>query len=221
MFDRVKMPLAACAACVAGVALLAVLVYRFGPVERLDGKFFIHLAADPYTRAHEVADAIARMADPAPLLVMLVGVCLLALSWGGRRQAVAAVVVVAGANVTTQLLKGLLAHPRYQPYAGLAQPWSDAFPSGHATAGASIGIALALAAPPRLKRPAVVLGGGFALAVGVCVAVLQWHFVSDVVGAYLVAAAWGFAALAALRLTDPSREARHSRPSARLAVSHE
>lgn len=207
MSDRVKAPLAACAACALGVVALGALVYGFGPVERIDGKLFLHLAADPFSRTHEAAELVARLADPLPLLAMLVVVCLLALSWGGRREAVAAVAVVAGANITTQILKGVLAHPRYQPYTGLNQPWSDAYPSGHTTAAASIGIALVLAAPPRLKRPAALAGCGFAVAVGLCVAVLQWHFVSDVVGAYLVAAAWGFAALAALRLTAPRGDA--------------
>src|SRR5262245_53146431 len=150
MVDRVKGPLAACAACALGVLVLGALVYGFGPVERIDGKLFLHLAADPFSRTHEAAELVARLADPLPLLVMLVAVCLLGLSWGGRREAVAAVAVVAGASVTTQILKGLLAHPRYQPYTGLNQPWSDAYPSGHTTAAASIGIALALAAPPRL-----------------------------------------------------------------------
>lgn len=207
MVDRVKGPLAACLACGVALVVVVVLAYGFAPAETLDAKILLHLGALPFTSVYETAHDFARLADPLPLLVMLIGVVLLGLSWGGRREALAAAVVVVGANVTTQLLKGLLAHPRYQPYVETHQPWSDAFPSGHATAAASIGVALVLAAPRRWRLPAALVGGGFALAVGAAVVVLQWHFASDVAGAYLVTAAWGFAALAALRLSGAGDDA--------------
>jgi membrane-associated phospholipid phosphatase len=200
MVERVKGPILACIACAGALVALAALVYEFGPAETLDTKILLHAGALPFTTAYETAHDFARLADPVPLLVMLGAVVLLALSWGGKREAIAAVAVVVGANVTTQLLKGLLAHPRYQPYVETHQPWSDAFPSGHATAAASIALALVLAAPRRLRPVAALAGAGFALAVGVAVVILQWHFASDVAGAYLVVACWGFAALAALRL---------------------
>jgi membrane-associated phospholipid phosphatase len=207
MLERVKFPLIACFACLGALAVLVVLAYGFGPAETLDAKILLNAGALPFTTAYETAHDFARLADPLPLLVMLCGVVLLALSWGGKREALAAVAVVVGANVTTQLLKGLLAHPRYQPYVETHQPWSDAFPSGHATAAASIGLALVLAAPRRLRPGAALVGAGFALAVGAAVIVLQWHFASDVAGAYLVVACWGFAALAALRLRGADGDA--------------
>ena len=221
MVDRVKGPLAACVACVAGLVVLVLLAYAFGPAETLDSKLLLHFGAQPFTTGYETAQDFARLADPVPLLVMLVGVCLLALSWGGKREAVAAVAVVAGANLTTQLLKGLLAHPRYQPYVETHQPWSDAFPSGHATAAASIGVALFLAAPRRWRPLAAFAGAGFALIVGVAVVVLQWHFASDVLGGYLIAAGWGFAATVGLRLTAPPDRSRETRSAGRFVVSHE
>jgi membrane-associated phospholipid phosphatase len=200
MVSRVKAPLAACVACAGALVVLVVLAYGFGPAESLDARILIHAEALPFTTTYETAHSFARLADPAPLLVMLAGVVLLALSRGGKREAAAAVAVVVGANVTTQLLKGLLAHPRTQVYGEPAAVWSDAFPSGHATAAASIALALVLAAPRRWRPLAGFVGAGFALAVGVAVVVMQWHFASDVAGAFLVVACWGFATLAALRL---------------------
>jgi membrane-associated phospholipid phosphatase len=202
MVSRVKVPLAACIACGGALLLVVVLAYAFGPAETLDAKLLTHFGASPSTNAYEAAHGLARLADPLPLLVMLAAVVAIALSWGGRREALAAVVVVAGANVTTQLLKALLAHPRYQPDGGAIEIWSDAFPSGHATAAASIAVAMVLAAPPRVRPLAALTGAGFAFAVGIALVVLQWHFASDVLGGYLVVAAWGFAALAALRLVN-------------------
>lgn len=221
MANRVKAPLAACLFCAVALVVLVVLAYASAPVERLDGSLLVKLGVEQESRFHSLASGIAHLADPLPLLAMLIGVCLLALSWGGRREALAAAAVVAGANVTTQMLKAMLAHPRYQPYADFQQPLSDAFPSGHATAAASIAVALSLAAPPRHRAPAVLVGVGFAVAVGVSVVVLQWHFASDVIGGFLVATGWGFAALAALRLWRPRDRSPRRRTSGRVAVSAE
>jgi membrane-associated phospholipid phosphatase len=217
----VKAPIAACLACAGALVVLVLFAYAVAPFEHLDASLLVHFAAQPYTHGFDLAEGVAHLADPAPLLAMAALVCLLALSWGGRREALAAVGVVVGANLTTQVLKVVLSHPRYQPYAGFSQPWSDAFPSGHATAAASIAVALMLAAPPRLGPLAVIGGSAFALAVGVAVVVLQWHFASDVLAGFLVAAGWGFAALAALRLWRPPDRSRQARPSGRFAISPE
>ena len=88
---------------------LAYLAYAVGPSERLDARLLGKLAAHGQTTAGDLADGLARLADPLPLLVLLACACAVAF-WRGRpRQALAAVAVVAGANVTTQILKVLLA----------------------------------------------------------------------------------------------------------------
>ena len=71
---------------------------------------------------------------------------------------IAAIVVVAGANVTTQALKTMLEHVRHKAFEhGFELPWPNSFPSGHTTAAASIAVALLLvvpAAPPPGRRRA-------------------------------------------------------------------
>ena len=63
---------------------------------------------------------------------------------------VAAIVVVAGANLTTQVLKAVLEHARCKAFEhGIQLPWPNSFPSGHTTAAASIAVALLLVAPAR------------------------------------------------------------------------
>jgi membrane-associated phospholipid phosphatase len=218
MATRVRPPVLASAACAAALVPLAIAAYALAPVEHLDASLFMRIAYHVGPVADAVANAVAHLADPVPLLAMTLLACGLAWGSGRRREAAAAAAVVVGANVTTQLLKLVLAHPRYQPYAGLGHPTEYAFPSGHTTAAVSIAIAFALAVPPHLRGLAAVLGTAFAGSVAVSVVALEWHFPSDVLGGILVAGAWGFAALAWLRSRG---EVRSGRPQAatRAAIS--
>jgi membrane-associated phospholipid phosphatase len=198
--SRIKAPALASAACAAALVPLVAAAYAPGPAERLDASLLVRISTHAGPVASAVAGFFAHLADPLPLLAMTVVVCGLGLAWGRRREALAAAVVVAGANVTTQILKVALAHPRPDLYPGHSTIWPTAFPSGHTTAAVSIAVALALVAPPRLLPAALLGGGAFAALVGVSVVALEWHYPSDVLGAFLVASSWGFAALAALRI---------------------
>ncbi len=204
---RAKAPLAACFACIAALIALTYFAYEVGPSARLDARLLSKLASHHHTPLGRLADGLAHLADPLPLLLLLAVACAVALRRGRPREAVAAAVVVAGANVTTQLLKGLLAHPRYQSILGEAQISSSSFPSGHTTAAASIAIAFLLVVPARWRALTLLVGAGFVFAVGCSVVVLDWHYPSDVAGGLLVACGWGFAVLAGLRAFGPPRVA--------------
>jgi len=164
----------------------------------------LKLAEDAPSRTTP-ADAIASLGDPLPMLVLLTVACAIALLRGRPRSALAAVLVVVGANVTTQLLKVLLAHPRVK-LAISGDPFEpNTFPSGHTTAAASVAVAYAFVLPAALRNLTLTLGAAFALAMGASVVVIGWHYPSDVLGAYLVVACWGFAVLAAMRAIAPRR----------------
>ena len=111
-----------------------------------------------------------------------------------------------GANLTTQILKALLAHPRYQPILGYRQIGSTSFPSGHAAASLSIALALVLVAPRAWRVPAALVGAAFALCIGLSVLVVNHHYPSDVLGGWLVTGAWFFAVLAGLFTTQERSE---------------
>ncbi|HET8862415.1 MAG TPA: phosphatase PAP2 family protein [Solirubrobacterales bacterium] len=203
MARNVKTPLAACLICWAGLGLLTLFALGLEAGRHLDVRLFLGLAENPRADAGGVAEALAALADLLPMLAMLTVACGVALIRRRPGDALAALFVVAGANVTTQLLKALLAHPRVKTAIGGNPFEPNTFPSGHTTAAASIAIAYALVVPAALRNLTLALGAGFVLAVGCSVVAIGWHYPSDVLGAYLIAAGWGFAALAAMRVIAP------------------
>jgi membrane-associated phospholipid phosphatase len=216
---RVSAPLFAAAACLGGVLIVAFFAYKVGPAIHLDATALNHLSAPRNGLRFDLATVVARLADPVPLLLMTIAVVALGLRWGRRREVLAAVAVVLGANLTTQVLKHLFEHHRYQDFLGAEQPWANAFPSGHTTAAVSISIALVLVAPARLLPRAAVIAAVFSAAVGLAVVVIEWHYPSDVLGGTLVASAWGLAALAWLRFRASRERAPEAQPSSRFAIS--
>jgi len=222
MAPRVKTALLAALACALAIAPLAVVAYSWDPFRRVDLRVLLHLRRDEGP-LHALAAALVNLGDLASLLVLLAVACAIGLRYGRRREVLAAIVVVGGANVTTQLLKTTLEHVRYKAVEhGLELPWPDSFPSGHTTAAASIAVALLLVTPAAHRLAAAVAGVAITAAVGFSVVILGWHYPSDVLGGLLVVGAWGFAALAWLRIRAgrdraPSTQ-EHRRPG-RLAVS--
>jgi membrane-associated phospholipid phosphatase len=214
-----KAPITAWLACAGALVLLAVAAFKVGSVERLDATLLSRFSAHEHSAWGWLSEVFAHLADPLPLLVMLGGVCAYALRRGRPREAIAALIVVAGANLTTQILKVALAHPRIQPIL-VHPPDPTTFPSGHVTAATSIVLAAVLVAPQRLRAKVAVWGAGYVFAVGCSVLVLEWHLPSDVLGGVLVAAGWGFAVLAGLRLiVQRSRSPSPRQPARRAAIS--
>jgi membrane-associated phospholipid phosphatase len=220
----VRAPILASILCALLLAPLAVLAYA-GPGQRLDSSLLNRLAAHDNGAGHALAAAVTALGEPLALVAMLALLVPVGIAAGRSRQAVAAVVLVLGASLTTQLLKHLLAQPRLQEVlVGYAHPWSDSFPSGHTTAAASIAVAALLVVPPRLRGVVAVAGAAFTTAMGIAVVVLEWHFPSDVLGGLLVVGSWSFAVIAALRLIRPRGPAKPPREegetaSGRFAVS--
>jgi membrane-associated phospholipid phosphatase len=199
MSDAVKRPVAGCLCCVVGLAVLAQLAFRTTAFGHLDATVLSYLSSHDGPLVDRAARFFSFLADPLPQLVLLVAVCAVALRRGLPRVAVASVVLVGGANLTTQVLKVVLAHPRYQPILGYQQVGPTAFPSGHATAALSMACAFALVVPRPWRPTAITLGALATLAVGCSRVIQHYHYPSDVLGGWLVAAGWCFAVVATLR----------------------
>jgi membrane-associated phospholipid phosphatase len=203
----VARPAAGLAACVVALAGLAWLAFDVPAFAHFEVEVLSGISAEGGSWLGRVAELLVHLGDPGPLLLLTALACLAGLIAGRARESLAAAVVVAGANATTLVLKGALAQPRIYPELASHQIVSTAFPSGHATAVASLAVAFALVAPPGRRLLVGVIAGGFAFLASVSLLVLGVHFLSDVVAGWLVVVAWGCAAVAALRLASSPRRA--------------
>jgi membrane-associated phospholipid phosphatase len=166
-------------------------------------------------RVHDLVVVLASLADPVPYLVIGLAIVAIAvrrrLPW--RAGAVAALLVVTGAS--TQLLKHLLSHPRFEAWLGADQISNGSWPSGHSTAAMTLALCAVLVAPAGLRPLVAVVGGAFAAGIGYAVLVLAWHFPSDVLGGFLMAGTWTALAVAVLRVVEPAGAADGPAPSRR------
>lgn len=119
------------------------------------------------------------------IVAVAAGCALVALLRGKAWLAVAAAVVIAGADITTQVLKHTLLE---RPDLGLGT--LNSLPSGHTTVVASaVGAALLVA--PGGVRLLVAAAGGFATTLtGASTIVAGWHRPADVVAALAVSLVW-------------------------------
>jgi membrane-associated phospholipid phosphatase len=190
--------LAACLASVMALALLAWLALEVGPVRRLDARILVDVSFHREAWIGDVAGVVGDLGNPWPQAVLLAAAVAVGLFRGARREALAAAVLVLGADLTTALLKHLLATPRHEPILGYVQIGADAFPSGHATAAYAMAAAWTLVVPPAWRLPTAMIGFVAATGVAASVVVLRYHFPSDALGGLLVAAAWTCAVIAAM-----------------------
>ena len=205
-----KLALLGALACLGGLVLTGVVALltdagRVGDTTTLSG-----LVTLDRGRATAVATWFVELCNPGPYGLfgaMLVGVAVVRRRW---RVALAVPVILVGAEVTTQALKPLLATPRTGEWFA-SHIGTGSWPSGHATAALALALCAVLVSPARWRALVAVLGGLFATAVAVSICVLAWHFPSDVLGGFFMAATWTLAAVAALlRLERPVR--REPRP---------
>jgi membrane-associated phospholipid phosphatase len=194
-----RSPLLAAAACFLGFVAVLVCAYAIAPIERLDATALHGLMSLRGPVSDLVGDPVAHSADPLPLAVVLAALLAFGWAFGRRRQAVAALALVVGANLTCVVLKVALAHPRFQPILGTDQLDADAFPSGHATSAMSVALAAVLVAPARLRVAVAAGAAAWVIAVSTSLLVLGWHFPSDVLGGLLLASGFFFGAVAASR----------------------
>jgi membrane-associated phospholipid phosphatase len=203
------------------VAFVVVLGFAYGvdPAGRLDANALHGLMSLNRPFFGSIGNLIVHSVDPLPLLAMLAVLFLWGWGLGRRREAIAAVAMVAAANLTALLLQALLAHPRFYPILGTNQVGTEAYPSGHATSAMSIALAVVLVAPERVRVPVASGAAAYAFAVSISLLVLSWHLPSDVVGGLLVASAFFFCAVAAIRVraSRPTRD--RARPGAGLPLS--
>ena len=214
MVRRPATALAAALACLGGLVVTGILTFGSGRARWLDGaalQGFVGLDR-PATRGP--AEVVAALGDPLPYLLLGAALVAVALARGRPRIALAVPVVLAGSALTTQILKPLLADPRACDCVADARIAAASWPSGHATAAMALALCAVLVAPPRWRPTMAVFGAGVAVSVSYALLTLGWHYPSDVLGGYLVAAFWMAGAIAALRAVGERWPARSGREAA-------
>lgn len=194
-------------ACAAGVALLGLLFYQSARFSLYDSTLTSHLFAPADSARGSLARFTSDGGNSGPLALGLLVTVVLGLLWRRPWHLLAGAGVFVFANITTQLLKLVLAHPRLQGALGASYPIEIGYPSGHTTGAFSIGFALWVTTAPRWRGWAGLFALAYGSAVGLGVVIAGWHYTSDVLGAVLVVGFWGALALAALvmaRLESPA-----------------
>lgn len=176
------------AAAVAAAAWFFVLTSRG---QRFDSLTLAGGAAHRDLLPETVEQAVNTISLPVLAVAAAIAV-LIALVRRQMWRALVAVIVVAGSNLTTQVIKAALARPDL--HLGL-EDTPNSFPSGHTTAAASIVLVLLLAAPDALRLLAALLVTVVPPIIGVGTVLESWHRPSDLVGAILVTSTWAFLAL--------------------------
>jgi membrane-associated phospholipid phosphatase len=203
-----SIPLLAAAACLAGLVLVAVVALAVPAAHERDAAMLHGFMTLDRPGVHFEVMTLAHFVDVVPYTCAALILVAVALVRGRRWRAgaVAALVLVTGA--TTQLLKHAVATARPEGWMGEQLP-PTSWPSGHSTAAMTLALCAVLVAPPALRGATALAGGAFAVGVGYALAVLGWHFPSDVLGGFLVAGFWTSLAVAALqRVEEPEPASR-------------
>ncbi|MEV4535051.1 phosphatase PAP2 family protein [Asanoa sp. NPDC049518] len=134
-------------------------------------------------------DTILNTVSVVSLLAATASIGFIALIRRRLALAVGAILLILGANVTTQVLKRLLVRPELGVDMERAAA-GNSLPSGHTTIAAAVAVSLLLVLPARLRGVGAVVGAVAAAAVGVATLSAGWHRPSDVVAALLVVGVW-------------------------------
>src|SRR5512142_2692144 len=139
MLRRAEYALIGVGAAVALLVLTWFFAFHVGVFHHVDERILAGFTDLHRPRVDPIASFIAHLCNPKPFVYLGAAVILIALL--RRRFGVALVigVILLGANVTTQLLKPLLAEPR-SVLPGEVPIGAVSWPSGHATAAMSLAL---------------------------------------------------------------------------------
>ena len=182
--------------CLALVAVLYVIAVHTSWGQRIDDAAVVGRTLRP--RVLQATDRVLNTISVASLALGGIAVMLVALMRSRPHLALAAGVVIVGANVTTQILKtGILDRP---DLVGPRDPLgvTNSFPSGHSTVAMSLAVAFVLVVPAAARSIAAAGGLVYATLVGAGTVTAGWHRPSDVVAAYLIVMAWAGISVAVL-----------------------
>ncbi len=201
------------------VVPFATLVFQViggGSLTRLDGSIANRLNASVHDPPALVAvlETVSWFGRPVVLGVIVSVVGLFLVRRGQVRLALFLVVTVILGGFVDTAVKVLVDRPRPVVDHPVATAFGKSFPSGHAMSSTVTYGALLLvflpALTPWLRRVAVALAFVLVAAIGCSRLLLGVHFLSDVIGGYVLGLAWLAAATAAFEIWRVERGQRRS-----------
>ena len=188
-----------------GLAATAYVALRTSRGLRLDGEA-MDAVSSPELALHRFLEGLSWVSAGSVGLSLLACVALALV----RRRfylALGAVILIGGANITTQILK----------YDVFTRPdlstGPNSLPSGHTTVALSIALAAVIVAPSALRSTVAIGASATAALVGVATVLGRWHRPSDVIAATFVCVVWAAVGMLAAALV------RHRRPGPARSVS--
>lgn len=194
---RAVLLVAAAALVAVPFATLLFQVLAEGPITRLDGR----LADDLNDAVHDrpallaVVRAVTLFGGTVVLTLVAAAAVAFVATRGRRRLATFLVVTTLGGWLLGSMVKLAVARPRPVVDHEVATAFGKSFPSGHAMSSTVVYGAVLVALLPLVRRrgrrrAAVVAAVALVLAVGSSRLLLGVHFLSDVVGGYVLGLAW-------------------------------
>jgi membrane-associated phospholipid phosphatase len=214
MDRRARQLLILAVGCAALFGILLAAAYHWGPGHSLDERGLIGFVSVDRGLVEDITARLAQLGDPFEVALIALGLSAVAALRGRPRTVVVVLLLIAATSVSSQLLKALFAHSPSGPLGTSLFRAEESFPSGHATAAMALALAGVLVAPRRARPAAALLGSLLALGVGASVVARGWHYPSDVLGGYLLAAVWALVLVALLCEAD-----RRYPAAARLSVT--
>jgi membrane-associated phospholipid phosphatase len=213
---RVVLLLVALVLVMVPFATLVFQVVAKGPLTRFDGRVAGRL--NEAVHAHPVAVStlrtISHLGHPVWLSLLTAAAIVVLLARRRRRLALFVLLTCAGGGLLNSLVKLAVDRPRPEVDHEIATAFGKSFPSGHAMSSTVVYGALLVVFLPVLQRrwrrlvvPAV---AGIVLLVGSSRPLLGVHFVSDVIGGYVLGLAWLAGSVA---LFETWREEEGKRPT--------
>lgn len=151
------------------------------------------------------ATVLTSLFDPAPYLVLGAVPVVIALRRGRRDLAVAILVLLFGANASTELVKPLAAGARdWVAVPGIYLSHAT-WPSGHSTASMSLALAVIISVPPRMRPVLAPLMAALVVGVVYSLLTLGWHYPSDVLGGFEMASTWALLVVGLVRVHEARR----------------
>ena len=133
---------------------------------------------------------------------------------GGRKLAIFLAVTCIGGGIVDTIVKVVVGRPRPVVERPIVEAFGNSFPSGHSMASVVCYGALLLVLMPlmsnRVRKLAIGAFVVLVLAIGFSRLMLGVHFISDVLGGYVLGFAWLAASVAAFEIWREERGRRHT-----------